>query len=178
MPSSNSRRARRADSAFSRSAARLSRLSAQNGINRILSSTPQIADWATSHTRSSADSTGNSSNGLGTRTVLSKRTPPRVRGRRPSRTGDRATKRAQCAALTGLGVNPRRPCDDANPRRHASLRRASRGCPVLLVLGTSAGRTDLLCWSGLGLLTFYSLIPTPRSVPPQGCQRFDCHPPR
>jgi hypothetical protein len=57
----------------------------------------------------------------------------------------------QCAALIGLGVRTPESHADAAPRRAASSRRARRGCPVLLVLETSTGRTDLLCWSGLGL---------------------------
>jgi len=39
---------------------------------------------------------------------------------------------------------------------------------VLLVLGTPAGRTDLLCWSGLGLSTFSTDRSTPQFRPPQG----------
>jgi hypothetical protein len=47
----------------------------------------------------------------------SQRTPPRGAGWRPSRTGDRVTKRAQCATLIGLGVGSRRSHVDAGPWR-------------------------------------------------------------
>jgi hypothetical protein len=42
---------------------------------------------------------------------------PRCLGRRPDRTSDRVTRRAECAMLLGLGVSTRRSCPDANPWR-------------------------------------------------------------
>ena len=64
--------------------------------------------------------------------------------RLPGRTGDRVTMRAHCAVFVGLGVNTREPSVDAARRRFALSRLASRGCPVLLVLGTSAGGLEAL----------------------------------
>jgi hypothetical protein len=51
----------------------------------------------------------------------------------------------KCATLNGLGVGTRESHADAGPRRCALSRRALREFPVLLVLETPAGRTDLLC---------------------------------
>jgi len=64
---------------------------------------------------------------------------PEVLGRRPSRTGDRVTKRAQCATLNGLGVGTRESHADAGPRRYALSRRALREFPVLPVLERQLG---------------------------------------
>src|ERR1700712_1477325 len=82
----------------------------------------------------------------------------------------------KCATLNGLGVGTPQWHADADPRRCALSRRALREFPVLLVLETPAGRTALLCGSGLGLSTFSTAVLLFKSCPPQGHRRFGPHP--
>jgi hypothetical protein len=128
----------------------------------VLREVPGGVDRATQHPVPREASAGGASS--------SNRIGRRLRGlrRRPRRTGDRVTRRAQCVVLVGLGAHTRGPRAGAGPRRYALSRRGFAWVPGAARAGNASRENGpflpIRPWP-VDALTMRS---TPTPAPPQG----------